>query len=1116
MKRWNRKNELLADAAERASVAAMWLGTAGYPAKKLEDAWTLVLGSQMHDILPGTSLPKCYEYSWNDEVLALNQFAAVTTDAVGAILKSMDTQAQGVAVAVYNPLSIDREDVVEASIAFDSGIEAPAVQVIGPDGNEVPSQVIGRHEGVTKVLFLAKVPSVGIAMFDVRPAAHAERTQTVLRADEKGLENERYRVSLDGNGDVASIFDKQSSREVLSAPARLAFTQQNPDDYPAWNMDWSDQSRPPYAYVDGPAKVRVVESGPVRVAIEVEREAQGSRFLQRIQLSAGSAGDRIEFDNQIDWRTRQSSLKATFPLGVTNDVATYDIQQGTIQRPTDNPKLYEVPSHQWFDLTASDGGFGVSVLKDSKYGSDKPDDHTLRLTLLYTPGVHSNYQDQATQDIGRHEILYALAPHAKDWQSAKTPWQAARLNQPLRPFICGSHAGQLGREYSMLKVDNDQVAVVAMKKAEDGDGVIVRVRELTGRAAEHVRLKFPTTIASAREVDGQERPIGDVASGIPELSFDMEPYGLRAFELKLGPGSKPGTAPECTAVMLPYDTDAVSTDRNRADGSFDADGRTLAAEQLPAEIVSDGVHFKIGPTDDGKANAVSCQGQTIALPAGDFDKVYILAAAANDDVDTELKIDDQPRKWHIEDWGGYIGQWDNRLWKGEVPEQVFDWRNELDGLVPGYIKRDTVAWFSSHRHHPKAGNEYYQYSYLFKYGFDLPKAAKTITLPASPRTKVFAVTVVRNSHDSIRPAQPLYDTFESHAPDAPTIHPAAGKLADAVHVSIDPPLYYRDGGLRYTLDGTEPTEQSPVYAGPFWLTHGVDVNARVFLSGGAGPVASAHIEVNDVTPPSIKSATAISGARAVRVEFSEPVVKDSAGDAKAYRFEPALSVESAAVDSDGQSVVLKLAEPLSGSDKHALIVTGIEDVSKNKLNAAQIPGIEPAGPICSLEQVQAGGKADEALQVANLPVKSGATWSMNLFVRVEQLPGNRTPIAGFGSTEATDAGTGRYFAKFANGIHFWSHGRDVESHTPMDVAKWQMLTATYDGVTLRMFKNGSSIGQRKVELADDESVIHVAPLDPWDKQRQMSGEVRGFTIWDRALSDAEIKLLVSEMPSSAP
>ena len=81
MKRWNRHGEVLADAAERASVAAAWLGGRSYPLKRLNDAWTLVMGGQFHDILPGTSIPKAYEYSWNDAVLAMNQFARVVESA---------------------------------------------------------------------------------------------------------------------------------------------------------------------------------------------------------------------------------------------------------------------------------------------------------------------------------------------------------------------------------------------------------------------------------------------------------------------------------------------------------------------------------------------------------------------------------------------------------------------------------------------------------------------------------------------------------------------------------------------------------------------------------------------------------------------------------------------------------------------------------------------------------------------------------------------------------------------------------------------------------------------------------------------------------------------------
>ena len=76
-KRWNRKNELLAEAAEKASVAAAWLGARVYPQQRLNDAWTLVMGGHFHDIMAGTATPKAYEYSWNDDVIAMNQFANV-------------------------------------------------------------------------------------------------------------------------------------------------------------------------------------------------------------------------------------------------------------------------------------------------------------------------------------------------------------------------------------------------------------------------------------------------------------------------------------------------------------------------------------------------------------------------------------------------------------------------------------------------------------------------------------------------------------------------------------------------------------------------------------------------------------------------------------------------------------------------------------------------------------------------------------------------------------------------------------------------------------------------------------------------------------------------------
>src|SRR5208282_2821131 len=193
-----------------------------------------------------------------------------------------------------NPLNIAREEVVEASIEFPDGMPS-TVQVIGPAGKETPAQISNG-----KVLFVARVPSVGYAVYDVRPGA-AAGLASALQVSENSLENQYYRVQLNQDGDVASVFDKSIGRELLAGPVRLAISYDNPEQWPAWNMDWDQEQAAPKAFVGGPVRIRVVENGPVRVAVEVARETAGSRFLQTIQLSVGDAGKRVEFQNVIDW-----------------------------------------------------------------------------------------------------------------------------------------------------------------------------------------------------------------------------------------------------------------------------------------------------------------------------------------------------------------------------------------------------------------------------------------------------------------------------------------------------------------------------------------------------------------------------------------------------------------------------------------------------------------------------------------------------------------------------------------------------------------------------------------------------------------------------------------------
>ncbi len=749
-KRWIRKEELLADAAEKTSVAAQWLGARAYPMERLNAAWTLAMAAHFHDLAAGTATPRAYEFAWNDDSISMNQFADVLKSATDGVAAALDTQTKGVPLVVFNPLNVAREDVVEANVDFPGSTPA-AVRVTAPDGTVVPAQM-----AKGKVLFAAKVPSVGWAVYDVEPIAAADLPAADLRVSEKELENEYYRVTLNGDGDVASIFDKQANRELLAAPSRLALSYDNPEQWPAWNMDWTQEQAAPKTYVSGPAQIRVVESGPARVGLEVTRETAGSKFVQTIRLSAGDAGKRVEFDNVVDWNTREMNLKATFPLTANNEMATYNWDIGTIQRPTAQPKKFEVPSHQWIDLTDASDEFGTTILTDCKNGSDKPNDHTLRLTLLRTPGTAGGYADQGTQDIGHHEFTYGVAGHLAGWRQAQTDWQAERLNAPLIAFTSPKHAGAMGRSFSLVKISNPRVRIMALKKAEESDEVILRLVELDGRPQDDVHVSFAVPLNAAREVNGQEQPVGAAHVSNGDLVTSFGAYQPRTFALRLSPASTAGAAVRSVPVKLNYDlATATNAGAHTAQG-FDGKGNALPAEMLPAEITFNGVVFHLAPAKTGTPNAVVAKGQQLSLPAGAYSRVYVLAAATGGDQQVDFAAGANQAEINVEDWGGFIGQWDDRRWSAINPDK--DGYGQMTGLTPGFIKRADLAWYSDHHHDASGSNVPYSYSYLFGYAIDLPTGTRTLRLPDNGNVRILAVSVAEEG-PAVKPAQPLYDVL---------------------------------------------------------------------------------------------------------------------------------------------------------------------------------------------------------------------------------------------------------------------------------------------------------------------------------------------------------------------
>ncbi|MDR3250526.1 MAG: alpha-mannosidase [Tannerella sp.] len=735
MKRFNRRNEQLADLAERASVVAEWLGGISYPGEKIRQSWERFLWHQFHDDMTGTSIPSVYTFSWNDELISQTSFTQTATAAVGAVGRALDTRAKGAAVIVYNPVAFGRADVVEATI--DMSNRPKGVVATRPDGKTVPAQLAKWENGKATVLFPAQVEPVGFSVYDIKNGSASGNPQ--LKISDRTIENRVYKIELNDVGDIKSIFDKRAGRELIAdgKTFRLAlFTENESMSWPAWELFKKTVDAEPVSIVDNSAEISVAESGPVRATLKIKRSFEQSTFVQYISLTDGGADDRIDISCEVDWSMRNALLKAEFPMSVANKKAKYDLGTGFIERGNNTETAYEVVAQQWADITSEDNSYGISIINDCKYGWDKPSDNTLRLTLLHTPkvGTDPNMTHQDHLDHGHHTFRYAVIGHASSPNDAQTAWKSEAFNQPLISFTTPKHPGKLGNSFSFVSSNLPQIAVKALKKSEDGQCYILRINEISGADYSNAEISFAAEIESVQEANGIEEPFeATLETAGNKFKFQGKAFQPKTFRVKLKSNnllSKPANI----HLDVPYNATAVTPDDFNKAGNFDGNGNSFSAELLPNHIDDDGVTFAINNRPD-EYNYVRCNEQVVALPENHGGgNLYLLVTSSRGDRLASFSVDGAKYDFKIPYYSGFYGQWG---WTGESE---------------GFLKDAPIAWLGTHRHSSEKGNESYTFTYLYKVCIPVEKGAKAVTLPKDAGVALFAATISNNGNDNVKAA----------------------------------------------------------------------------------------------------------------------------------------------------------------------------------------------------------------------------------------------------------------------------------------------------------------------------------------------------------------------------
>ena len=513
-KKFNRKAEFAYQNEEMYAMLDAQTAGGAYPEKELHEGWEVILRNQFHDILPGSSIKEVYDDSKAEYEGIFAENKALTDATLAHIAAGV--KAPKHSLVVYNPNSAAAYDLVTFTVP--EGMGEPAVY----DG-ETKLAVQKTADGAY-VFFAAGVPGKGYKTYTVKEET-ADTTPT-MEVSTEVMENEFFKVEYNEKGQFAKIYDKKADRDVLKpgkAGNVIVSYEDRPHNYDAWDVNnyYTEKSWD----IDQVSAMEVVENGPVRACVKVERKYLDSTITQFIYLYHDIP--RIDIKNVIDWKEHQIFVKDYFPIDVHTNEATFDIQYGNVKRDThDNTSWdfakFEVCHHKWMDV--SEDGYGVSMLNDCKYGVGVRNG-VIGMSMLKS-AIHPN--PEADKEL--HEFTYSIYPHQGGWREAGTVKQAYQINNPLTYSWKENEGGTLAPEYSLVSSDQDNAVIEVVKKAEDSDAVIVRLYECYNRRTP-VTLIFGKELTSVVECNMMEEGADPVEFTGNQATFEMKPYEIKTLKV---------------------------------------------------------------------------------------------------------------------------------------------------------------------------------------------------------------------------------------------------------------------------------------------------------------------------------------------------------------------------------------------------------------------------------------------------------------------------------------------------------------------------------------------------------------------------------------------------------
>jgi alpha-mannosidase len=422
-------------------------------------------------------------------------------------------------IAIFNSLNWPRSGLIETDLPADTKIIDPAT------GDDVPFEVLWKGKGIplpgfgpgnVRVRFVAaSLPAVGYKLYTVKSAAKpAAPVNATTSSPISGnvVENQFYRVVLDPlSGAIGSIFDKQLGRELVDRDSPYRFGSYlyvtGGDDYPNNSLyRFGAGLKPPALTIHSAHSENIITTrkSPIGVVAQLASSAPNTPSIQtEILLLDTEKKILITYRLHKDRVLTRESAYIAFPFDVSNPQFPYGSQSGWI-----NPAKDELAggSREWYlpaswasvfnpqvvatvvPLDAPLTTFG-DIVRANWPGEFKPKSSTIFSWLM------NNYwgTNFPAWQGGDFTFRYAITSSARFDPAAATRFGWNALTPLERDDVSASQdvSALPEQQASLLEISDPGVTLLTWKRAEDGNGSILRIQESAGKSADvNIRSKF--------------------------------------------------------------------------------------------------------------------------------------------------------------------------------------------------------------------------------------------------------------------------------------------------------------------------------------------------------------------------------------------------------------------------------------------------------------------------------------------------------------------------------------------------------------------------------------------------------------------------------------------------